>query len=233
MHAAVHADKLLDRFRGYMPVVVDVESGGFNSQRDALLEIAAVPITLNAQGLFEPMPVISTHVTPFPGANIDPRSLEVTGIDVENPLRGALDEREALEHIFKPVRAALKAHGCKRAILVGHNAHFDLNFLNEAIRRTGNKKSPFHPFSVFDTVTLAGVCLGQTVLAKALWAAGMEWHAAEAHSAVYDAQKTAELFCLLLNRIKALAPMPQAVAADGSLSVEPSIAEELPSVELD
>jgi ribonuclease T len=207
------------RFRGYLPVVVDLETGGFEPTRDALLEIAAVPIACK-NGEFYPMPSHSTHVMPFPGANIDPQSLEITGIDVDNPLRGALEEKEALEHIFKPVRQAMKTHGCKRAILVGHNAHFDLNFLNAAIKRTGHKRSPFHPFSVFDTVSLGGVCFGQTVLAKLLIAAGLTWNPDEAHSAVYDAEKTAELFCLILNRLRGFAPLDLGALVSDTASEE-------------
>ena len=207
MHPVIFTKNFAERFRGYLPVVVDFETGGFDSARDAVLEIAAVPVGFDKQGLLTPGAAVSTHVSPFPGANIDPQSLEITGIDVDNPLRGALEEREALEHIFKPIRVAMKAAGCKRAILVGHNAHFDLGFLNAAIRRTGNKRSPFHPFSVFDTVTLAGLCYGQTVLAKSMGAAGLAWNQAEAHSALYDAQRTAELFCLTVNRLRSYTPL--------------------------
>ena len=207
MHPVIFTKNFAERFRGYLPVVVDFETGGFDSARDAVLEIAVVPVGFDKQGLLSPGAAVSTHVSPFPGANIDPQSLEITGIDVDNPLRGALEEREALEHIFKPIRVAMKATGCKRAILVGHNAHFDLGFLNAALRRTGNKRSPFHPFSVFDTVTLAGLCYGQTVLAKSMGAAGLAWNQAEAHSALYDAQRTAELFCLTVNRLRGYTPV--------------------------
>jgi ribonuclease T len=101
--------------------------------------------------------------------------------------------------VFAPVRAAMRKHGCQRAILVGHNAHFDLNFLNAAVARSEHKRNPFHPFSVFDTVTLAGLAYGQTVLARAVQAAGMEWNSDEAHSAVYDTDRTGELFCRIAN----------------------------------
>lgn len=195
----VIAVKLASRFRSFLPVVVDVETGGFDSQRDALLEMAIVLIEVDAAGRLQRGATHSTHVVPFPGAHIDPRSLEVTGIDPDHPLRGALDEREALEHLFKPIRTQLKLHDCTRAILVGHNAHFDLGFLNAAIRRTGHKRSPFHPFSTFDTVTLGGLAFGQTVLAKALRAAGLTFDPKAAHSAVYDAEQTADLFCAVVN----------------------------------
>ncbi len=192
------------RFRGFLPVVVDVETGGFDSDRDALLEIAAVVIRMDAEGWMHPEPVVSTHVVPFPGANIDPRALEITGIDPTHPFRAALDEKEALDHIFRPVRKAMRDADCQRAILVGHNASFDLGFLNAAIRRTGHKRSPFHLFSCFDTATLAGLAYGQTVLSKAVTAAGFEWDANEAHSAVYDTEQTARLFCSIVNRWKAM-----------------------------
>ncbi|MET0288256.1 MAG: ribonuclease T [Pseudoxanthomonas sp.] len=191
---------LAKRFRGYLPVVVDVETGGFDWNRHALLEIAVVPIDLDDDGLMIPGETASAHLEPAPGLEIDPKSLEITGIQLDHPFRLAKQEKDALDHVFAPVRAAVKKHGCQRAILVGHNAHFDLNFLNAAVARTQHKRNPFHPFSVFDTVTLAGVAYGQTVLARAVQAAGMEWNADEAHSAVYDTEQTARLFCNIVNQ---------------------------------
>jgi ribonuclease T len=187
------------RFRGYLPVVVDVETGGFDWNRHALLEIAAVPLDLDEAGCLVLGETASAHVDPAPGTLIDPQSLEITGIDLDHPFRMAKSERDALDHVFAPVRAAIRKHGCQRAILVGHNAHFDLNFLNAAVARTGHKRNPFHPFSVFDTVTLAGVAYGQTVLARALQAAGFDWSSRDAHSALYDAEQTARLFCTIVN----------------------------------
>lgn len=193
---------MAQRFRGFLPVVVDVETGGFDSERHALLEIAAIVVRMDEAGWLHPEPPVSTHVEPFAGSQLDPRSLEITGIDPTHPLRLALPEKEALEHIFRPVRAAMKAAECQRAILVGHNAAFDLGFLNAAIRRIDHKRSPFHPFSCFDTVTLGGLAYGQTVLSRAVEASGRTWDAREAHSAVYDCERTAELFCDVVNRWK-------------------------------
>ncbi len=189
------------RFRGFLPVVVDVETGGFNEQTDALLQIAAVLLDMREDGKLVCDETHTCHVQPFAGANLDPKSLEVNGIDPDHPLRMALDEKQALPHIFKPVRNAMKKHGCKRAILVGHNAPFDLKFLNAASERCGIKRNPFHPFSTFDTVSLAGLAYGQTVLSRSVQAAGLDWDNREAHSAIYDAEKTAELFCTIVNRM--------------------------------
>lgn len=202
MHKQIEdfAARMATRFRGFLPVVIDVETGGFDDEHDALLEIAAVIVSMDGDGVVTPEPVVSTHVEAFPGSHIDPKSLEVNGIDPDQPLRGAIPERAALDLIFKPVRAALKASDCQRAILVGHNAHFDLGFLNAAVRRTGHKRNPFHPFSCFDTATLGGLAYGQTVLSRAVQAAGFEWNADEAHSAVYDAERTAAMFCAIVNR---------------------------------
>ncbi|HHI75995.1 MAG TPA: ribonuclease T [Gammaproteobacteria bacterium] len=201
------------RFRGYLPVVVDVETGGFDAQRDALLEIAAVTLRLDEQDRLLPAESFMEHVLPFEGANLDPKALEFTGIDPWHPLRLAKPEKEALSALFAPIRAAVKASGCKRAILVGHNAFFDLAFLNAAVARCEYKRNPFHPFSTFDTVTLAGMAYGQTVLAKAVKAAGLEWDPAQAHGALYDAQMTAELFCRVINQWQELgAPRPWAEA---------------------
>lgn len=194
------------RFRGFLPVIVDVETGGFNARTDALLEIAAVTLTMDTQHGVKPEHTVSSHVHPFEGANIEPKALEITGIRPDSPLRAARQEREALNHIFTPIRQAVKAYGCTRAILVGHNSFFDLNFVNAAVDRTGIKRNPFHSFSSFDTVSLAGLAYGQTVLARAVEAAGLKWEPSEAHSAVYDAERTAELFCKIVNRWDRLHP---------------------------
>ncbi len=194
------------RFRGYLPVVVDVETGGFDATKDALLEIAATIIAMDQRGMLYPAETHAYHLIPFEGANIDPKALEFNGIDPEHPFRDARSEKEALRLLFTPIRKAVKASGCKRAILVGHNAFFDLGFLNAAVTRVGIKRNPFHPFSTFDTVTLAGAAYGQTVLAKAAQAAGMAWDSSEAHSAIYDTQQTARLFCDIINKWHQLSP---------------------------
>ena len=196
------APGIAQRFRGFLPVVVDVETGGFVSATDALLEIAAVTIRLDDDGHVRPGETIRYHVKPFPGARLDPASLEVTGIDPFHPLRPALEESDAVRRVFKDVRKEVKAQKCNRAILVGHNAFFDLQFLNAVVERTNIKRNPFHPFSSFDTVTLGGLAVGQTVLGKAVVAAGFDWEENQAHSAAYDAEMTALLFCEIVNRCK-------------------------------
>ncbi len=202
--SAIFASTIATRFRSFLPVVVDVETGGFDCNRHALLEIAAIPLLMDENGSLAPGATLHAHVAPFPGAELDPRSLDLTGIDPDNPLRGALSERAALDHIFNGVRQAVREASCNRAILVGHNSGFDLGFLNAAALRVAHKRNPFHPFSSFDTVALAGLAYGQTVLAKAVDAAGLSWDARQAHSAIYDAEITAALFCTIVNRWRTL-----------------------------
>lgn len=191
---------MANRFRGFLPVVVDVETGGFNPKTDALLEIAAVFLSFDGGGSLGREDTVRYHVKPFEGANLEPASLAVNGIDPDHPLRPAIDERDALQRIFREVRRKIRDNRCNRAILVGHNAAFDLSFINEAIERSGIKRNPFHPFSCFDTVTLCGVAFGQTVLSRAAAAAGIEFDESNAHSAAYDAEITADLFCEIVNR---------------------------------
>jgi ribonuclease T len=198
---------IAQRFRGFLPVAVDVETAGFDPQRHALLEIAASIVRMDAEGRLSPGPVIASHVLPFIGSELDPRALAFTGIDPDHPFRDAVPEADALTRVLTPIRKAVKATGCNRAILVGHNAAFDLSFLKAAVERTGFKRSPFHSFSVFDTVTLAGLAYGQTVLARAAQEAGLGWDNREAHAAVYDVQQTARLFCTIVNRWQELNPI--------------------------
>lgn len=188
------------RFRGFLPVVVDVETGGFNASTDAVLEIAATTVAMDDDGLLFPSATYDYQIRPFEGANIEKSALEFTGINPDDPDRDALSEDEAIKQLFNHVRRAVRDNGCTRAVLVGHNAHFDLGFLRAAVERCDIKRDPFHPFSNFDTASLSGLALGQTVLAKACRAAGIEFSNAEAHSARYDTEKTAELFCWIVNR---------------------------------
>ena len=192
------------RFRGFLPVIIDVETGGFNCATDALLELAAVFVRFDAAGNLETSEHHRYIVKPFEGSRLDPASLQVTGIDPFHPLRPAIDEGDALRGLFQEVRRELKQAGCNRAILVGHNAFFDLQFLNAAVERTGIKRNPFHPFSSFDTATLGGVAFGQTVLSRAVTAAGFAWDDAQAHSALYDAEMTAKIFCAVVNRFRSV-----------------------------
>ena len=186
------------RFRGFLPIIVDIETSGVEPNASALLEICAVLLEIDSAGYFKPGEYYFEHILPFEGAHLDQRSLDFNQIDPFQPLRYALDEKTALNQLFDPVQRAIQKHHCQRAVLVGHNAWFDLLFLNAAMRRC-KINSPFHKFTCFDTATLGGVIYGQTVLAKAAHAAGVAFDANEAHSAIYDAQKTAELFCVMLN----------------------------------
>jgi ribonuclease T len=207
--------KLTSRFRGFLPVVVDVETGGFDWTTDALLEVAAIFVELDEAGMLVPTEKHRFMVKPFAGANIEPASLQVTGIEPFNPLRPALDEGEALRRLFTEIRRLVKAHDCNRAVLVGHNSFFDLQFLNAAVARCQIKRNPFHPFSSFDTATLAGVAFGQTVLSRAIEAAGGSWDDERAHSALYDAEQTAFLFCKIVNRFRGLYEASLAEASSG------------------
>ena len=199
---------LANRFRTFLPVVVDIETGGFNSQTDAILEISAVILGMNEKGIIEIEQTFFQRVIPFEGLNLEEAALKFTGIDPFHPLRIATPEREVMQTMFDMISDAVKAKHCKRAILVGHNAHFDLGFVNAASERHNFKRNPFHPFSCFDTATLSGLAFGQTVLARACEVAGIDFDNDEAHSARYDALKTAELYCQIVNTWQELGGWP-------------------------
>lgn len=210
---------LKKRFRGYFPVVIDVETAGFNSHTDALLEICAVTLRMDEHGVLHRASTLHFHVEPFEGANIEKAALEFTGIhDPFSPLRGAVSEEHALKEIYKLIRKEQKNAGCNRAIMVAHNAAFDHGFVMAANERSHLKRVPFHPFATFDTATLSGLAYGQTVLAKACRAAGMAFDNNEAHSALYDTEQTAELFCRIVNKWKALGGWPIPPADDSAQS---------------
>ena len=87
---------------------------------------------------------------------------------------------------FKELNKKVKAAGCKRAVLVGHNANFDHSFIMSAAERIKFKRNPFHPFTVIDTASLAFLF----------------------HGAEYDTDREAELFCYFVNRFKELGGWP-------------------------
>ncbi len=197
------------RFRGYFPVVIDVETAGFNAKTDALLEICAITLTMDDEGNLQPATTMHFHIEPFEGANLEQEALDFIGMrDPFSPLRGAISESEALKDIYRQIRKEQKEHNCSRAIIVAHNAQFDHSFVMAASERSKLKRVPFHPFATFDTATLSGLAYGQTVLAKACKTAGMEFDNKQAHSALYDTQKTAELFCGIVNKWKQLGGWP-------------------------
>ncbi|NUF27278.1 ribonuclease T [Gilliamella sp. ESL0254] len=202
--------KLCERFRGFYPVVIDIETSGFDSKLNAILEIAAITLKMTPDGWLEPDQTLQFNVTPFNGAILEPAALAFNGIDPDNPLRAAVDERQALDEIFKMVRTGIKDSNCTRAVMVAHNAHFDHSFLMAAAERSGIKRNPFHPFATFDTASLSGLVFGQTVLAKACQVAQITFDHKQAHSALYDTQKTAILFCKIVNRLKSLGGWPLA-----------------------
>ena len=203
------ADTLMSaRFRGYLPVVVDIECGGFNAKTDAILEISAVILGMSEKSVLQIEQTYFHRVIPFEGSNIEEAALKFTGIDPWHPLRIARSEKDVFNDLFKAIRTSMKSNGCKRAILVAHNAHFDHGFINAAAARHDLKRNPFHPFSSFDTATLSGLAYGQTVLARACEAAGISFDNKEAHSAKYDAEKTAQLFCKIVNRWQSMGGWP-------------------------
>jgi len=199
---------LSDRFRTYLPVVIDIETGGFNAKTDAILEISAVMLAMDKNNELVIDQSFFSRVIPFEGANIEESALKFTGIDPYHPLRIAKPEKEVFRSIFKIVRESMKVNTCKRAILVAHNSHFDHGFINAAAVRHNLKRNPFHPFSSFDTASLSGLAYGQTVLSRACEAAGIEFEDNKAHSANYDAEKTAQLFCGIVNKWQALGGWP-------------------------
>lgn len=192
--------QIKDRFRGFLPIVVDVETAGFNAATDALLEVAVVTLQMDEDGFLKPKQTYDRNILPFEGANLEASALKFIGMeDPFHPFRQAMPEKQALKELFEVINKEIKETGCTRAILVGHNAFFDLGFILKAAER--NKlKCPFHQFSTFDTVSLAGLAYGQTVLAKSMTEAGIEWDNSQAHSAVYDTEKTADLFCKIINQ---------------------------------
>ncbi|WMY97448.1 MAG: ribonuclease T [Arsenophonus sp.] len=203
-----YIDTIAARFRNYYPVVIDVETGGFNSTNDAILEIAAITLKMDKEGWLKLDETMHYHIVPFKGANIEKSSLAFTGIKLKKSLKNAVDEYTALNLIFNKIREGIKNNHCSKAIIVAHNAFFDLSFILAAVERTKIKKNPFHPFVTFDTAALSGLVFGQTILSKACYAAKITFNQKYAHRALYDTDRTAVLFCKIVNKWKKLGGWP-------------------------
>lgn len=189
------------RFSGYLPVVVDCETGGVHADTDALLEIAALSLAYDDAQILQPDVSMHYHVEAFPGSRISEESLQVTQIRPDHPFRFAQSEQACLADLTEKVQALCKRHKARRAIMVGHNIHFDLAFLLAAYERCGMRSQfPFHHFVLLDTVTLSAFFLRETVLARAVRRAGLDFDVEQAHSALYDVDRTAALFCHFVNR---------------------------------
>ena len=189
---------LKERFRKFLPVVVDLETGGFDSKKNAILEIAIQLIDEEDSRLVLGEPH-RFHIEPFKDLIVDNEALEFLKLDLNHPLRVAVEEEFAIKEIFKIINQQKNKYECSRAILVGHNAFFDHSFLLEACLRNNIKKSPFHPFSLIDTVSLGVLATKQTVLARICNEMGISYDNEEAHSAAYDAMVTAQVFCKIIN----------------------------------
>ncbi len=189
---------LKNRFRKYLPVVVDIETGGFDPELNAILEIA-ITLIEEQDNKFVVGETYRHHINPFENSIIEKESLDFTKIKLDHPLRNAIDEKDAIKDIFKIINKIKNKYECSRAILVGHNAHFDMSFLDAAVKRNNIKKTPFHKFSVIDTVSLGVLATGQTVLARICDQLGIDYDNDQAHSAAYDTLVTAKVFCAIFN----------------------------------
>lgn len=201
-------NQMKDRFRGFLPIVVDIETAGFNAKIHSILEIAAVMVDFDDDNQLYVCDEVFEHIIPEEGTEIDEKALEFNKIQPFHPFRMAKSEYDVIHEIFGAIRKAIKFHDCKRAVMVAHNANFDHGFIMQGAKRQNYKRIPFHPFTVFDTASLAGVFLGQTVLARACEVAGIAFDQEKAHGALYDAKKTAELFCHIVNKHQQMGGWP-------------------------
>ncbi len=190
------------RFRGFLPVVIDVETGGFH---------LAAPTRC-----WRSPPSSSRWTTPagcaaarrmrftckpFEGARLDPVSLEVNGIDPWHPLRPAIDEADALQRLFREIRTAIRAH----ALPARHSRRATTrpSIWASSTRRSSAPASSAIRFIRSRASTprrSAASALGQTVLRARRAAGGHRMGSAAARTrAAYDAERTADLFCHICN----------------------------------
>lgn len=112
-------------------LIVDTETGGRDPQRHALLEVAALVV----DGELQELGRFHSLVIPWPGLVIEPESLKLTGVDLQEVGRQGLAEGEALRRLL--AFAAEYADGDGMPTLSGWNVAFDEGFLRAAAARHG------------------------------------------------------------------------------------------------
>ena len=189
-------------------VVFDIETTGFSPVHDRIIEIGAVKVEKGE---------IKERFSSFVNPDV-PIPLEIeklTGIHDGMVVDAPMIE-EALPHFLE---------FCQDAVLVAHNASFDMSFIIENTRRLGLKKE----FTYVDTVGIARLLLPHQAkhkldaVAKTL-GISLENH----HRAVDDAEATAEIFLKFIPMLReAGADDLKAINAMGDAS--PDIIKRLPS----
>ncbi len=189
-------------------VVFDIETTGFSPVHDRIIEIGAVKVEKGE---------IKERFSSFVNPDV-PIPLEIeklTGIHDGMVVDAPMIE-EALPHFLE---------FCQDAVLVAHNASFDMSFIIENTHRLGLKKE----FTYVDTVGIARLLLPHQAkhkldaVAKTL-GISLENH----HRAVDDAEATAEIFLKFIPMLReAGADDLKAINAMGDAS--PDIIKRLPS----
>lgn len=189
-------------------VVFDIETTGFSPVHDRIIEIGAVKVEKGE---------IKERFSSFVNPDV-PIPLEIeklTGIHDGMVVDAPMIE-EALPHFLE---------FCQDAVLVAHNASFDMSFIIENTHRLGMKKE----FTYVDTVGIARLLLPHQAkhkldaVAKTL-GISLENH----HRAVDDAEATAEIFLKFIPMLReAGADDLKAINAMGDAS--PDIIKRLPS----
>ncbi len=162
-------------------VVFDLETTGFNPVMNKIIEIGGVKVVNG---------VITERFSSFVNPQIPiPYEIEdLTGIN-----DGMVMEAKTIEEILPEFMEF-----CQNAVMVAHNADFDMSFIKHNLRLQGIKKS----FTVIDTVALARNLLSGLsrfkldTVAKAL-GVPLKNH----HRAVDDAECTAEIFIKLVHML--------------------------------
>ncbi|MEY8337181.1 PolC-type DNA polymerase III [Lachnospiraceae bacterium 62-35] len=165
-------------------VVFDLETTGLSPEKNRIIEIGGVKVEKGR---------ITDRFSTFVNPDVPiPYEIEkLTGINDNMVLSAPMIEQALPEFL----------DFCKDAVLVGHNASFDVGFIAYNCRRQGISFSP----TVVDTVALAQMLLPGLnrykldMVAKALGISLLNHH-----RAVDDAKATAEIFLKFVEKLKGM-----------------------------
>ena len=167
---------------------LDLETTGLDFRADSIIEIGMVRMTQgNVEETYEQLV--------NPGFPIPPTISQITGIETADVINQPL-----IEHILPEILTFIGNQW-----IVAHNASFDMDFLDNAIRKTGVKSPRQKENRVIDTLALSRLLLPWlpnhrlSTIAEAL---GI--HPSAEHRAFSDAETAALIFLELISRSRAL-----------------------------
>lgn len=138
-------------------MVVDTETGGVDSSKDALLQVSAVICHRSLEGELKIDDEFTVDIAPSSGLKVSPEALSINKLNYNVLVKNGVPEFTALENFLRfanQYRAKISPsdHRVYFPFLIGWNLEFDISFLRAAFIRA-KLEWPFY-FRTFDVASL-------------------------------------------------------------------------------